>query len=247
MTNHNNLLQGVRYLLEGFKLIFQPGLKRFLIIPLLLNLLIYIGIFFLFQQYINTFNQWMDHYLPSWLHWVHTFLWLIFMTGYIIIMIYSFVTLSNIVCLPFNSLLSEKVQLHITGQNPLKKSLWEFFKDFPHLLSRQLALMGYFLPRALFLFILFWVPVVQIFAGFLWVLFNGWMMTIQHIDYPMDNNHCSFSELRRHLSMNRWSSLGFGISVLFFTMIPVLNLLTIPAAVAGATSFWLKDCNHNIG
>jgi len=237
---NNSLLQGASYLSQGFKLIFKPGIRRFVLIPLLINTLILGGLYWLGQHYLSEFNHWLDNYLPSWLHWLHVLVWLIFSLSYLLILIYTYVTLSNLISLPFNSLLAEHVQLELTGTSPLQKSTWELIRDTPRLLARQMALILYFLPRALFLLILFFVPVVQMGAGVLWFLFNAWMMSIQHLDYPMDNNRISFKELKQQISLQRWTTLGFGSSVLILGLIPLINLLVIPAAVAGATTWWVQ-------
>ena len=51
----------------------------------------------------------------------------------------------------------------------------------------------------------------------------------QYIDYPADNHK------------KRWQSLGFGGIVYLVLLIPVVNLLMMPAAVAGATLFWVRE------
>jgi len=48
-------------------------------------------------------------------------------------------------------------------------------------------------------------------------------------------------DVRVWLHQRRWAALGFGVSVLVCSMIPVLNCFVIPAAVAGATKFWVEQ------
>ncbi|MBP2261259.1 uncharacterized protein involved in cysteine biosynthesis [Pseudomonas sp. BP8] len=40
------------------------------------------------------------------------------------------------------------------------------------------------MPRALALLILSFIPVVNVIAAPLWLIFGVWMMAIQYIDYP---------------------------------------------------------------
>jgi hypothetical protein len=54
--------------------------------------------------------------------------------------------------------------------------------------------LGYFLPRAIGLFILSFIPVVNIIAAPLWLLW-GLMMAIQYIDYPADNHKLGWNEM----------------------------------------------------
>jgi CysZ protein len=36
-------------------------------------------------------------------------------------------------------------------------------------------------------------------------------------------------------------ALGFGTAAMGFTMIPIINLVVMPAAVAGASKLWVKE------
>ena len=75
----------------------------------------------------------------------------------------------------------------------------------------------------------------------LWLLFGVWMMAIQYIDYPADNNKLGWNEMLTWLREKRWQSLGFGGSVYLALLVPFANILVMPAAVAGATLFWVRE------
>ena len=49
-----------------------------------------------------------------------------------------------------------------------------------------------------------------------------------------------FPEQREKLKTQRSLALGFGLATLAVTMIPVVNFIVIPAAVAGATALYLE-------
>lgn len=239
MQNNNPTL-GIYYLAEGFKLILKPGLKRFVIIPLIINIILFASLFFLMQHFFSEFNHWIISHLPSWLQWLGSILWIVFFLGFFLVIIYTFVTLANLICAPFNSFLAEKVEYLLIGTKH-EASTWQTIKNIPRIIKRQLAILGYYLPRAVLLFILFFIPVVQLIAAVLWFLFNGWFMTLTYIDYPTDINHIPLTKVREQMQQKRWISLSFGSSVLLLTMIPIVNFFVIPAAVAGATKFWIKE------
>ncbi|MNZ46681.1 putative sulfate transport protein CysZ [compost metagenome] len=67
------------------------------------------------------------------------------------------------------------------------------------------------------------------------------MMAIQYIDYPADNHKLGWNEMLAWLREKRWQSMGFGGSVYLVLLIPVVNILMMPAAVAGATLFWVRE------
>ena len=84
------------------------------------------------------------------------------------------------------------------------------------------------------------VPVVNIAAPVLWFLFSGWMLSLEYHDYQMGNHHLKFPAQRDKLKTQRGITLGFGLATLAMTMIPVVNFIVIPAAVAGATALYLE-------
>ena len=67
------------------------------------------------------------------------------------------------------------------------------------------------------------------------------MMAIQYIDYPADNHKLGWNYMLAWLREKRWKSLGFGGRVYLVLLIPVVNILMMPAAVAGATLFWVRE------
>ncbi len=86
---------------------------------------------------------------------------------------------------------------------------------------------------------------VNLVAAVLWFLFNSWMMALQYVDYPADNHKVSFPALRKLLGDTRLSALGFGLPVALAAMVPVLNLFVVPAAVCGATAYWVRENGSN--
>lgn len=109
----------------------------------------------------------------------------------------------------------------------------------PRTLAREMRKLGYFLPRALGLLILSLIPGVNIIAAPLWVIFNIWMMAVQYIDYPADNNKVSWTVMLQWLRSQRFLSLGFGGITYLALMVPIFNLIAMPAAIAGATLLWV--------
>jgi len=237
----NNASLGFFYLLSGFELIFKPGLRRFVFFPLLINIVFFIALFFLFWHYVGEFNLWFEAHLPTWLHWLSIMLWLVFFVSFFLLFIFAFVVMANIIAAPFNGFLAEKVELYLTGKTPDQRGFFMIIKDAPRILGRQLLILSYYLPRALLIFILFFIPIIHVLAAVFWFLFNAWFMTLTYIDYPTDNHHVSLKDVRRWLQQKRWLGLAFGGSVMLVSMVPILNFFVMPAAVAGATKLWLEQ------
>ena len=98
-----------------------------------------------------------------------------------------------------------------------------------------------YVPMALAVLILTIIPVFNAFAPLGWFLLGAWMMSLQFVDYPLDNHRLPFREVCDACAERRLSTIGFGAAVALFTGIPLLNLVVIPAAVIGATLLWCEE------
>jgi CysZ protein len=235
-------IAGAAALLRGLKLITTPGLRRFVVIPLTINILLFsLSIWVLVQQFSPLVDKWLS-YLPEWLGWLEWFFWLVFAVAAILLVFYTFSILANLIAAPFNGLLAEAVEKHLTGQPlPPGSSLVTVLKETPAAVIDELRKIGYFLLRAIPLLILFWIPLLNLAAPVLWALFSAWMMAVEYCDYPMGNHELRFAEQRARLRRRKLLSFGFGGATLFATLIPVFNFLVMPAAVAGATALWVEQ------
>ncbi|MBT9234453.1 sulfate transporter CysZ [Pseudomonas inefficax] len=237
-------LSGPQYLREGLKLVLSPNLRLFVLLPLAVNLLLFGGlIYFAGHQ----FSLWVDALmpsLPSWLSFLTYILWPLFVALVVLMVFFTFTLVANIIAAPFNGFLAEKVEVVVRGQDNFPAFSWgELMAMVPRTFGREMRKLGYFLPRAIGLFILSLIPVVNVVAAPLWLIFGVWMMAIQYIDYPADNNKMSWQDMLAWLRQKRWQSLGFGGITYLALMIPLVNVLMMPAAVAGATLFWVRERN----
>lgn len=222
-----------------------PGIRKFVVIPLLINIILFAtAIAFGYQQF-GQLMDWMLGYLPGWLAWLQYILWPVFALASILILFFTFSTFANLVGAPFNGLLAEAVENHLLGgsdQSTDNQSAINWKKlaagALPAIMS-ELRKMAYYLIRVIPLLILFLIPGINIAAPFLWALFTAWMYALEYLDYPMDNHDILFREMQQQLRNQRTLSLSFGASVLLATMIPLLNFLIMPAAVCGASAMWV--------
>ena len=235
-------LSGPQYLREGLTLILSPGLRLFVLLPLTVNLLVFIGLIVVSVQ---QFSGWVEVFmpsLPSWLNFLEYILWPLFVLLVLLMVFFTFNLVANIIAAPFNGFLAEKVEIVARGQDNFPAFSWnELVAMVPRTLSREMRKISYFLPRSIVLLILSFIPVLNILAAPLWLLFGVWMMAVQYIDYPADNNKVSWPDMLAWLREKRWQSLGFGGITYLALLIPFVNILMMPAAVAGATLFWVRE------
>jgi CysZ protein len=235
--NSPKILSGAGYFFKGFELIRLKGIRRFVFIPLTINLILFsIAFYFMFMQ-LDHYMSMIDNWLWDGFKWLTTLIWPFLVITVLVLFSFLFSTIANWIAAPFNGLLSEKIERLLTGQHIDSGSTLDIIKDIPRTLHREWRKLVYYLPRAIGFFILMLIlPVV---GQVIWFLFTAWMMAIQYKDYPFDNHKISFDEMRRQLKNHQSTSYSFGISVAIFSMIPLINLIVMPVAICGATALWV--------
>ena len=235
-----NIYTGATYLLKGFSLIHQRGIRRFAYIPMFINTILFsLAIWFGISQ----FDSWIHNFFSGWPEWIlDWFMWLIwplFASLLLLIVFFTFSIIANLLAAPFNGVLAEAVEQKLLGHPPKQLSWQEIINDAPAMLWGEVRKLLYVLLWVIPLFILFWIPVINIIAPLLWIVFSAWVLALDYHDYPLGNHQIKFPQQRALLRNNRLLALGFGLATLGATMIPFVNFLVIPAAVAGATALYL--------
>ncbi|MBS98837.1 MAG: sulfate transporter CysZ [Oceanospirillaceae bacterium] len=239
-----NPFTGAGYFLRGLSMLPQPGLRSFVLIPLLINVLLFGGaIWLLVEQFDVWIDQLMRAWLPDWgwLDFLRYLLWPLLALVILVVVYYSFSLVANFIAAPFNGFLAERVERQLRGVVVADEGWSELVRMVPRSLMRELAKLQYYLPRVLLLLVLSFIPVINLVMPLVWFVFGAWMMAIQYCDYPMDNNKVSFSEMKRLLKARRFTAVGFGSLVQFGMLVPVVNLIIMPAAVVGATIYWVEE------
>ena len=233
---------GAECLARGAKLLTHPRLRPFIIIPLCVNIVIFGSLigwgFSNLVAWIDSFMAW----IPSWLSFLEWILWPLIGIATALITGYAFTAVALLIASPFNALLAEKAEELITGRQVQGlEGLGAALMGIPRGLFREISKLLYYLPMALFVLIVSFIPAVNTLAPILWFLLGAWMMSLQFVDYPMDNHQRSFKEVRSAVAERRLSSLGFGGVVAACASIPILNFFVVPAAVVGATILYVEE------
>jgi CysZ protein len=238
----NNPFAGILYFLQGLKLIFRSDLRTYVVIPLLINVSLFAGFIWYGASQFETFMNWLMPEIPAWLQFLEWLLWILFSISALLIFFFTFTIAANLIGSPFNGLLAEAVEHHLTGQRidsdgGWKKMLVELVPTIMDEVKKLLYMIAWSIP----FLVLFLIPVINIIAPFTWLAFSAWVLAVEYADYPMGNHGLRSREQKRRLGEKRFLSMGFGGAVTIATMTPILNFLVMPAAVAGATAMWVKQ------
>jgi CysZ protein len=238
-----DVTSGSQALAQGFRLLNKPGIRIYVAMPLLINLLLFGG---LIWYGVSSFNQLVEEMMssvPEFLDFLKWLIWLFFSLLATVTVFFAFTPVANIVAAPFNALMSEKIEESLTGV--AVSSDTSFAQMAFDSITSQMRKLVYILLWTLGLFLFSLIPVINLIAPVLWVMFGSWLLSLEYLDYPMGNHDITFSEQKSRLKQRRGLSLGFGGAVMIMTSIPIINFFTMPVAVAGATVLWVQHLQHN--
>jgi CysZ protein len=241
----SNPVSGILYFIDGIKIIFRKGIRRFVLIPLLINILLFSAIIWFSANQFDSLMTWLMPELPEWLQFLEWLFWILFAISASLILFFTFTLLANLVGAPFNGLLAEVVELHLTGQSSDNDGGWKkMLVEIGPTMVDEVKKLVYMVTWSIPFLLLFLVPVINVIAPFTWLAFSAWMLTIEYADYPMGNHGIRSAEQKKLLGKKRFLTLGFGSAVTIATMTPILNFLVMPASVAGATMMWVKQLKN---
>ena len=224
----------------GFGLITRPGIRLYVLVPLLINTLLFASVIIyganLVSEMINSMiAQW------QWLQWLEWLVWPLFVIVSLTIVFFCFSIVSNLVGAPFNGFLAEAVERYLLQQEKVDTVSRSLLQEVLQAFKSELQKLIYFALRAIPLLLLFVIPIINVSAPLFWLLFSAWMLALEYMDYPMSNHGQLFKQQREKLFASKQLTFGFGLGVMILTLIPVINFLAMPVAVAGATKMYVDN------
>lgn len=243
VTKTNNPFFALQCVLKGFAWLGKSGLRKFLLVPILINLVLYSLAFVLGYLYLPNF---IAQLIPAWLHWLSWLITPLFFICFIIAGFFSFTVLANLISSPFYGRLSAQtlaLLIHVKQTNQTNEDdETELEFDFTepnalHTMLGELRRIGYLLKWLLVLVIISLIPVVNLIAPVLWAIFGAWGCALEFFAYPLENKKLVFPAQKEFLSNVRLGALSFGGVVVLGLGLPFFNLLVAPAAVIAATVY----------
>ena len=237
----SNFTAGASYALKGFSFIRSPGLRRYFVIPIGLN----VALFSALSWYgMSRFTALIEKWLPDdggwWIGALSIIAAVLIGLTLLVIVFFTFTLALNLIGAPFNGFLAEKVERRLNREpTAAPGGLQRFLAGFLGSIRGELRKYFYFILLGLLVLLVSLIPGINILlAPVLSFILGSWMMVLEYLAYPMGNHDKHFPEVRRWARSNMMLSLGFGSMVLMLTITPILNLVAMPAAVAGATLMW---------
>lgn len=232
---------GVQAFVDGSRLARSRDLLHYTAVPALISLVIIAAGTWYAISRIDVWGAQLASQLPSWLSFLDVILVpLLYLLGGVL-GIWLFGLLAVVIASPFLGPLSGAVEKRIRGSAPEDSTIW--WLSIGATLMRELRKLAYHLPRLLLVFVLTLIPVINLAAPAIWLLFGAWTMAVQFCDFPLENRQRPFRDTLTLLQRNRLAALGFGLCTALVLAIPLLNFLLIPVAVCGGTLLWDRLAN----
>ncbi|MEZ5596388.1 MAG: sulfate transporter CysZ [Pseudomonadales bacterium] len=231
-----NPADAVRALVDGRALLGQPGVRPYVWWPLVVSMVIVGAGLAAALSATAGLGSWAARILPEWLDFLAAVVEPLLQLLLILTGTWLFGFLAVVLSSPFHGNLSAALETGFaTTPLPPDPGLARMLAQS---LGREGRKLRYQLPRLLAVALLYVVPVVNVIAPPASLLLAAWLLAAQFIDLPAENRHIPFTETLSRLRRFRLCSLTFGAAVAALLAIPLLNILTVPLAVAGGTLLW---------
>ncbi len=229
--------EAARVLLHG------RDLKRVALLPLVVNLLLYIvffgGAFYAIHMWDPANVEWtfwdpVGPWLGSVVDTFGTILkWIVLGLPLLVLGYYSFTVVGMVLASPINDLLSERVERHLCAEQGKPEMPWKMalkatllsILDSLLIVLRQILWSLLTLPF-LFIPVVGWMPLFLVTAYFTGLGF---------MDVGMARNFLRDKHKKAGLAHCRWSVFGLGVAMELLFLIPFMGLLLLPLGVVSGT------------
>ena len=136
MIDQNEIKSAFNHFVMGWHFITQKGLRRFVIMPILLNIVLLTGLFWLFVSQISTMIDWVMSFIPDWLSFLSVILLVLSIGSILLFFYFAFTTLSGFIAAPLMDYWQKKLK-NADREAVNDDGFAEIMKDVPRMLNRE--------------------------------------------------------------------------------------------------------------
>ncbi|MFC0860679.1 EI24 domain-containing protein [Sphaerimonospora cavernae] len=227
---------GVGYCFKGLGWVARhPGWWLFGLIPALIALVLYVVALVWLGTHAGDIAAWATPFADGW-GWRDVFRVLVGVVVFVAglgLAVLTFTAVALAIGEPFYEKLSEKVEEDLGGmpdgpEQPFWRSFFRSIRD-------SVITLGYVLMFTIPLFVLGFVPVIgQTVVPVLGAIVSGFFLTVELTALAMERRGLARRERFALLRSNKAVSLGFGVPIFLAFLVPLVSVIIMPAAVAGA-------------
>lgn len=246
-----HFIRGLTYPFQGAWFIKNhPILLRYILIPLMINIIVFVVLISLSWHYGGILLNQVIPKEEAW-YWSLVFYLSLGLLGLLLVLvvIFTFTVVGNLIAAPFNEVLSEKVEEIFLGKIPENSypnssffgTAFHLFRQTSFNLLENLKEIAFFAIIGLCMFFLNFIPGLGTGLNMLWI----WIfLAFEFLNYPLSRKSYSFRQKLRLIWDQKGLVSGFGLGVFLVLFIPVFNLACIPASVVGGTLLYLQEMRN---
>jgi len=230
------------YVLRGALFVWKNrALWKFAAAPLMISAVVltfgYVLIYYFLRDMVHGVmsDQW---------YWQIVYYVIAFIVGLFLLVLFFFLftRIASALAAPFNEVISERTEQIVSGKASLIPfSFSALIKDSARGIGHAFKILAAYVALLIAALVLWLIPGAgPVLFSAATILISSYMFAYEYLGYPMDRRRYSFREKRRFLRTKLKSALGFGVGNLVVASIPLVNVLLIPAAVAGGTLLFLE-------
>jgi CysZ protein len=249
MNPVSSFRRGMGHALAGLRYVYRdhPSLARFYVWPIvIMGSAIVLAFRFVLQNYEHWGESvWAVPVGEGFWTWlaqkIHTLFDLLILGVAMVASLLVAALAANVVAAPFNDALSEAVEEIETGTPGPPFSIGALLREVVRTLRVETGKLAIYLVVMGPLFVLsYLVPGVgQVVYTLFGVFFTMTYFAVDYVDWPASRRGLGLRDRIAFFRAHKASMLGFGAGVWVLLLIPFVNLLFMPAAVAGGTRLFL--------
>jgi CysZ protein len=219
----------------------HPGLLRFVAIPFVINLVVFsLAVYFGMDLFTHLLEQYLPHGEAWYLVVLYYLAWVVAGLLTTVAVFFGFTVVGNILASPFNELLSERIEILVTGiEAEAPFSVSSFVSDSGRAMLIEFKKQLFFIGGMILLLLMNLLPAFGPLAyAILAPLFTLFFLVIEYLSFVLMRKQVSFRYQRHYVFSRPLLMAGFGCAVFCLLAIPLLQFFCIPLAVSGATLLW---------
>jgi len=222
----------------------RPSLLKFVLIPMLINIAVYVGVIYFASTHFGTVMDWFISTPSVWYTYVLYYaVAVVLVVSYSLTVVLSFTIVGNLIAAPFNDLLSGNVAGREGGLVVQESGggLTQFFSDAKRVIFIEMKKMILLIVVGLGSLFLNLIPLLGIVSSIIAVI----LLAFEYIDYNFSREMWPVRKRMVFIKDHLFESIGFGFAVGLGLVIPLLNFFSIPMAVIGGTLLFSKSVSSN--
>ncbi len=248
-SSNSNPGPGALYIFKGANIVRKNrSLWKYAAAPFIISLgLMCAGYFFLYHMFTLIAPEYFSG--SAWYFQILYYLLIVVVAVATFVgFFFLFIIVATTIAAPFNDLLSEKIEQVEKGVILDQKfSVFQLIKDIGRGLGHTFKILGiYVASQVIGLLFLFTIPLFgQLLYTVITLGATAFILSMEFTSYSMDRRRMAFGEKKSFFFSNLRTMLSFGVVAAFIASIPIVNFLSIPAAVAGGTLLFMDLSPEN--